>query len=142
MSLVDANILLYAEDRLSLQHERARQWWDERLSGKDPVNLSWTVLNAFIRIATNRRVFKRPLTMKQAVERVNTWLQQPCTRLITPTQEHWRILQKMLTRGQAIANLVTDAHLASLAVAHGCVLYSTDQDFARFPGLKWQNPLS
>jgi predicted nucleic acid-binding protein len=48
----------------------------------------------------------------------------------------------MLTDGQAVANLVTDAHLAALAIEHGCELASTDAGFARFPTLKWRNPLS
>lgn len=53
MILVDANILLYAEDSLSAHHEAARQWWDAQLSATDPVGLCWPVLTAFIRIATN-----------------------------------------------------------------------------------------
>jgi predicted nucleic acid-binding protein len=48
----------------------------------------------------------------------------------------------MLKEGQAVANLVTDAHLAALAIEHGCELASTDADFARFPKLKWRNPLA
>jgi predicted nucleic acid-binding protein len=54
---------------------------------------------------------------------------------------HWTVFQQMLTDGQAVANLVTDAHLAALAIEHGCTLASTDSDFARFPRLKWINPL-
>lgn len=63
MILVDANILLYAEDSLSEHHEAARNWWDEQLSGTDPVGLCWPVLTAFIRIATNARLQQRPLTL-------------------------------------------------------------------------------
>jgi len=48
----------------------------------------------------------------------------------------------MLTDGRARGNLMTDAHLAALTIEHGCVLCSTDADFARFPTLKWQNPLA
>jgi predicted nucleic acid-binding protein len=47
----------------------------------------------------------------------------------------------MLKGGQAVAHLVTDAHLAALAIEHGCELVSTDADFARFPALTWKNPL-
>ena len=141
MSLVDANLLLYAEDALSAHHAAAREWWDARLSGRAPVCLCWTVLNAFIRIATNPRVYEHPLRPGQAIARVTSWLEQPCVRLIQPTSRHWEVFQHMLTEGQAAANLVTDAHLAALAVEHGCVLYSTDRDFARFPRLKWKNPL-
>ena len=38
-------------------------------------------------------------------------------------------------------NLTSDAHLAALAIEHGAELYSSDSDFARFPGLRWRNPL-
>jgi toxin-antitoxin system PIN domain toxin len=140
--LVDANILLYAEDSLSPRHRQARSWWDAQLSGSDAVCLSWVVVSAYIRIGTNPRVFQQPLSLAQAQARVQSWLDQPCTRLVQPTQRHWVVFQQMLTDGQARGNLVTDAHLAALAIEHGCVLCSTDADFARFPTLKWQNPLA
>jgi toxin-antitoxin system PIN domain toxin len=140
--LVDANILLYAEDSLHPRNQQARAWWDGQLSQTKPVCLCWTVLSAFIRIGTNPRVFDHPLSLEQALTRVQSWLDQPCTRVVRPTEQHWTIFQQMLTDGQAVANLVTDAHLAALAVEHGCELASTDSDFARFPKLKWSNPLS
>lgn len=142
MILVDANILLYAEDSLSPHHHRARTWWDRQLSGAGPICLSWVVLSAFIRIGTNPRVFEHPLSLSQALERVQSWLDQPCTRIIQPTERHWVVFRQMLTTGQATGNLVTDAHLAALAVEHGCELFSSDSDFARFPRLKWKNPLA
>jgi len=140
--LVDANILLYAEDSLSPLHQQARKWWDDQLSRRGPVCLCWTVLSAFIRMGTNPRVFEHPLSLDQALTRVQSWLDQPCTRVIRPTEQHWTIFRQMLTDGQAVANLVTDAHLAALAIEHGCELASTDSDFARFPKLKWTNPLA
>lgn len=140
--LVDVNILLYAEDATSPMHEAARLWWDEQLSGTETVSLCWPVLTAFIRIGTNRRVFSNPLTVEEAVESVQSWLDQPCTRVITPTERHWIIFRELIEKGQAVANLVSDAHLATLAIEHGCLLYSTDSDFSRFPGLKWRNPLA
>ena len=142
MILVDANILLYAEDQLSPRHAAARSWWDAQLSNGSPVCLSWTVLGAFIRIGTNPRVFVHPLPLDQAISRVQSWLDQPCTRIVHPTERHWTIFRKMLLEGQAVANLVTDAHLAALAVEHGCELISTDSDFSRFHGIRWRNPLN
>jgi toxin-antitoxin system PIN domain toxin len=139
--LVDANILLYAEDQLSPHHDAARAWWDAELSGSSPVCLCWTVLGAFIRIGTNPRVFEHPLSLDQALARIQSWLDQPCSRIIRPTERHWHVFQEMLCNGQAVANLVTDAHLAALAVEHGCELISTDSDFSRFAGVRWRNPL-
>jgi len=141
VNVVDANLLLYAEDSLSEHHQAAADWLDERLSGTEVVCLCWPVLKAFIRIGTNSRLHQRPLTLKEACARVQSWFDQPCVRLIQPTEHHWTIFQKMLKEGNATGNLVSDAHLAALAVEHNCVLHSTDTDFARFPGLKWRNPV-
>lgn len=142
MILVDANLLLYAEDSLSEHHEAARRWWDDCLSGTDPVCVCWPVLKAFVRIGTNPRLHERPLTLKEACARVQSWFEQPCVRLLQPTEHHWGLFQKMLKEGNAVGNLVSDAHLAALAVEHNCVLQSTDSDFARFRSLKWENPLA
>lgn len=142
MILVDANLLLYAEDSLSAHHAAARTWWDEQLSGTEPLGLCWLVLTAFVRIATNPRLHQRPLTLDEAFDRVQSWLDQPCVRLLHPTEHHWRFFQQMLRDGNATGNLVTDAHLAAVALEHSCELCSTDSDFARFPGLKWRNPLT
>jgi len=142
MILVDANILLYAEDSRSEYHESARIWWDGQLSGSEPLALCWPVVTAFLRIGTNSRLHQRPLTLKEAIDRVQSWLDQPCVRLIQSTEQHWQLFQQMLRAGNATANLVSDAHLAALAVEHNCVLYSTDTDFARFRGLKWKNPIA
>jgi hypothetical protein len=139
--LVDANLLLYAEDSLSPHHAAARSWWDEQLSGTITVCLSWPVITAFIRIGTNPRLHQRPLTLKEAIARVESWLAQPCVRIVDPGDNHWALFQRLLVVGGATGNLVSDAHLAALAVEHNCVLCSTDTDFAKFRGLKWQNPL-
>ena len=112
MILVDANLLLYAEDSLSAHHKAAREWWDAQLSGRDPVGLCWPVLNAFIRIGTNARLNRRPFTLKEATERVQGWLDQPCVRVVLPTDQHWDSFQRMLRGGNAVGNLVSDAHLA------------------------------
>jgi len=139
--LVDANILLYAEDVGQSLNRKASHWMDEQLSGDIPLCLCWSVINAFLRISTSTRVFEHPLMLPEAVERVDSWFLQPCVRFVYPTERHWLIFKELLVEGQAKGNLVPDAHLAALAIEHGCVLYSTDSDFSRFPRLKWKNPL-
>jgi toxin-antitoxin system PIN domain toxin len=142
MTLLDANLLLYAEDQTSPHHTKARQWWEAQLSGTGAVCLSWPVISAFMRITTNARIVRHPLTIGQAVDRVNEWLVRPCVRVVAPTDAHWDLFEQMLRQGQAGANLVNDAHLAALAIEHGCELCSADADFARFPRLRWRNPLA
>jgi uncharacterized protein len=142
MILVDANLLLYADNEASPHHEPAKLWWFAALSGTEPICLPWAVLYAYIRIGTSASAFARPLRLADAVARVQEWLEHPAVRVINPTESHWQIFKELLRAAGAKGNLVTDAHLASLAIEHGCELYSTDADFARFPRLKWRNPLA
>jgi len=60
---------------------------------------------------------------------------------VQPTPLHWQILQNLMEEAGVTGNLVPDAHLTALAVEHACILCSSDVDFARFPSLRWQNPL-
>jgi toxin-antitoxin system PIN domain toxin len=139
--LVDANLLLYAYNTSSQDHSGAKQWLEAVLSGHEPVALCWPVILAFVRIATNPRAFPHPLSRTEAAVIVSEWLDQPQTVVIGPGEDHWVILQRMLSGGKASGALVSDAHLAAIAVEHGATLFSTDRDFTRFPNLKVENPL-
>lgn len=141
MILIDANLLLYAYDGHSPHHAAARMWLERTLSGPEPAALSWTITLAFLRLATDPRVFQRPLSTSQATHVVSEWLGGPRFALLEPGERHWEILRRALIDGQASGKLVMDAHLAALAIEHGATLASTDRDFARFPGLRLLNPL-
>ena len=142
MILLDANILLYAYDRESPRHDAARRWVEAVLSGDEAVGFPLVTLIAFVRIATNPAVYRRPLTPARAVEIVSSWLARPNVSVAAPSERHWAILADTLERGQARGPLVVDAHLAALAIEHGATLASTDRDFARFPGLRFRDPLA
>ncbi len=142
MILLDANLLIYAHVEGLPQHDRARAWLDTCLNGTAPVGLPWPTLVAFLRIVTNPRIFERPEPISQAWRQVEDWLACPSTWTPQPTERHSEMLGALLTTQPVQANLLPDAHLAALAIEHGLVLYSTDGDFARFPGLRWKNPLS
>jgi toxin-antitoxin system PIN domain toxin len=139
--LLDANILLYAYDSRSPRHEVARAWFEVQLNGTAPVLFSWHTLTAFLRIATNPRAVFTPMSIAEASDCVDAWLARSVARVVQPTARHWLVLRRLLVEAQAPATLVPDAHLAALAIEHGALLCSTDQDFARFPGLRWQDPL-
>jgi hypothetical protein len=140
--LLDANILLYAYDRESPRHDAARRWVEAVLSGDEAVGFPLVTLIAFVRIATHPAVYRRPLTPARAVEIVSSWLARPNVSVAAPSERHWAILADTLERGQARGPLVVDAHLAALAIEHGATLASTDRDFARFPGLRFRDPLA
>ncbi len=142
MILVDANLLIYASADVLPQHERARSWLDERLNGAAPVGLPWASLLGFLRVTTNPRVFERPATVADAWRQVLAWLGCDCVWIPDPDDRHREILGALLQAPGVHANLVPDAHLAALAIEHGLILCSTDGDFARFAGLRWENPLA
>ncbi len=142
MILPDVNLLIHAYNPGAPQHEAARGWWARTLTGTELVGLAWGTLLGFIRITTSRTVLRNPVSTDDALRRVEAWLAQPNVRTLHPTHQHAELLARFLRRARAAGNLTTDAHLAALAIEHGCTLCSSDTDFARFPGLSWHNPLA
>jgi len=139
--LVDANVLLYAYHPRAEQHETSRAWLEATLSGPDFVRFAWLTLWAFLRIATNRQVFERPLATSEAEAAISTWLAQPAAGILEPGERHWEILRRLTREGQTSGPLIMDAAIAAIAVEHGAILCTTDRDFSRFPGLRWMNSL-
>lgn len=142
MILVDADLLLYAKIRDFPQHEDARAWLDGRLNDVAGVGLPWQSLLAFVRLASNPRVFQRPLPASEAWVQVEEWLSCRNVWVPEPTERHGEILRVLLGSVGNRSNLIPDAHLAALAMEFGLILCSSDADFGRFDGLRWQNPLS
>ena len=141
MTVPDVNLLVYAVDEESPFHERSRHWWDGVLSSTDVVGLCYPSILGFVRMTTNRHVFRSSLSVGDALDRVESWIDQPNAVLLTPTERHWSILSGLLREADVGANLTTDAHIAAYAMEHAGTLYSNDGDFARFDGLRWRNPL-
>lgn len=142
MTLVDANILLYAVDDTSPFHLAATNWLTEALNGPRRVGLPWQSLVAFLRISTHERASQHPLSPADAVAFVDDWLAAPAAWIPTPGPGHPTILNDLITRYHLRGNLISDAHLAALALEHGLALCSADSDFARFSELRWTNPMS
>lgn len=139
--LIDANILLYAVDSASPLHLRANTWLTRALNGPHRVAIPWASLIAFIRIATNPRASDHPLSSFEAIEIVRAWLDVDTVWIPQAGPRHAEIMLGLVEHGNLTGNLVSDAHLAALAIEHGLVMASNDSDFARFEGLRWENPL-
>ena len=142
MILVDANVLVYAANTTAPEHGRARAWLDARLNGTAPVGLPWPSLLAFVRLTTNPLVLSKPVSSGDAWRQVREWLDCEPAWIPVPGEEHAKLVGEFLQAGWMTSRLVADAHLAALAIEHGLTCCSSDGDFARFPGLKWQNPLA
>ena len=142
MILVDANLLIYAAAPVLPQSARARDWLDEQLNGTAAVGLPWHSLLAFLRVITNPRITSRSITMAEAFRQVGEWIDNEPVWIPGPTERHREVLETLLSLPGVRGDLVPDAHLAALAIEHGLTLCSADGDFARFPGLRWLNPLA
>ncbi|CAN5403440.1 type II toxin-antitoxin system VapC family toxin [soil metagenome] len=139
--LIDANILLYAVDSRSPFHAPARDWLSVQLNGPRRVGLPWQSLTAFLRISTHPRASDNPLDPASAAGFVQDWLESDVTWIPQPGSGHASILCGLIQNYQLRGNLISDAHLAALAVEHGLTMYSADTDFARFAEVSWINPL-
>jgi toxin-antitoxin system PIN domain toxin len=141
LKIPDVNILLYAVDETSPHHARMRLWWESVLSGDEPVGFAWVVLLGFLRVSTRAAAYPNPLSSDQAFDKVDLWLAQPNAIVLLPTDRHAAILRGLIESVGTAGNLTTDAHLATLAIEYGGEVCSADNDFRRFRGLRWFNPL-
>ncbi len=142
MKIVDLNVLIYAVNRDAIHHRAVRHFWQKALNDEEPIGLPWAVLLGFLRLSTSSAVFPRPLDADSALRKVDAWLSLPSVRGVSEREGHWEILRALLADSGMAGNLTTDAHLAALAISHGAVLVSCDRDFARFKGLRWENPVA
>ena len=141
MILPDVNLLVYAYNTADPRYDQARGWWEEVVNASVPVGLPWVTAAGFIRLMTHPRLLERPLTPPEATRRVRAWLEAPSVTIIQPGRRFAELFLGFLDTVGTAGNLTTDAQLAALAVEHQAELHSNDTDFARFPGLRWRNPL-
>lgn len=141
MILLDANLLVYAHAPASRHHRPARAWFEGIMSAPDRVGFPWPTLLAFLRLMGNPQVAGKPAPLRESWSRVEGWLARPQSWIPVPTERHQQILADLLD-GETRRDIANDAHLAALAIEHGLTVCSTDRDFSRFPGIRWQNPLS
>ena len=141
MIVVDANLLIYAIDADSLHHQASRRWLEKTLSGTTWVALPYIVVLAFLRLTTRPGIMRDPLPSEDALDFVDSWLKQPYVTLLSPGPNHWPILRNLLHSSGTAGNLTSDAHIAALALEQSATVYSADNDFKRFAGIRHVNPL-
>jgi hypothetical protein len=137
----DLNLLVYAYNRDARHHEPARKWWEGLLNAPGRVGVPWAVSLGFVRLMTHPAVLVAPLSPEAAIDRVRRWLERPNVVVLEPGPRHLDVLEGLLGPLGVAGSLTTDAHLAALAIEHQGEVHSNDTDFARFPGLRWRNPL-
>ena len=141
MIIPDINLLIYAHNDGASYHDSAKRWWEGLVNGSERVGVPWIVSTGFVRLMTHPRVLAHPATPAEAVDFVLAWFDSPQVITINPEPEHLTHFQRNLIAAGVGANLVTDAHIAAVAMEYQAEVHSNDSDFSRFPGLRWRNPL-
>lgn len=142
MTLIDVNVLLSAANRRSEMHAACVHWLSVALNSTQSVGMPWHSLLGFLRISTNPKFTSSSLTMAQAWDVVESWLDHPAVWSPEPGPNHRHIFGDLIRHTPGTHKWVADTHLAALAIEHGLTLVSTDGDFTRFRGLNFLNPLS
>ena len=141
MIVPDLNLLVYAYNDGAPHHEPARRWWEDLVNGTERVGVPWVVSTGFVRLMTHPSVLVRPATATEAVDYVREWFRFPHVAPVNPGAEHLALFRRNLAAAGVGANLVTDSHIAAVAMEYQAEVHSNDTDFSRFPGLRWRNPL-
>lgn len=141
MILVDANLLIYAHNSDSEDFDKSREWLERVFSGSESVGLPWAVIHAFLRLTTSK-ILPRPLSIDTATSVVDDWVSLPVVTIPEAGAEYWPIFRELLRKAKISGKMVTDAHIAALAIEHDATLYTADRDFRRFSGLRVVNPLT
>ncbi len=142
MRIVDTSVLLPAVSPSLPKHKLAKAALEAAINDDRPIGLVWVVVNAFVRLTTKPGLFEHPLAIGVAWDLVEGWLEHPNVRVVQETEEHARLWSELLRGAGPGGNLTTDAWIAAIALAHGASVLTMDSDFARFPSLRWENPLA
>lgn len=142
MIILDVNVLIFAYNEDAPQHQRAREWVERALSGAETIGLPWAVVHGFLRVTTNTPAIQPPLAMSEAVAIVEEWFTSAAVTLIEPGPRYWTIFRQLLVDAGVEGALVSDAHIAALAIENNASVCTTDRDFRGFPRLHVINPLA
>jgi len=142
MILPGINLLVYAYNSDAPEHVQARDWWETCMSEREQVALTWIVMLGYVRLMTSRSVLIEPLHPNEAFGHVRSWLERPQVEILNPGPRHLDLMQRLSAEAGSLGPLTTDLHLAAMAIDVKAALHSNDNDFGRFSGLRWVNPLA
>lgn len=138
---LDANILLYASDETSPHHAVSLDLVTRAAQGPEIVYLFWPAIMAYLRIATHPAVFRRPLSVAEAVGNVEALIGRPHVQTPGEQERFWRRFGEVVADAAPTGNLVPDAHLVGLMLDNGVrTIWTHDRDYRRFRGIEVRDP--
>lgn len=140
MRLLDANVLLYADNEDAPLHDVSLAWLEQALSKTETLVVPWVTSLAYLRISTRPGLHAAPNSVTAAMTFLTAVLDEPSVVAGEPDRHHLDRLETLLAATGVGGNLVNDAHLAALALQYDATVVSFDNDFGRFPGIRWERP--
>ncbi len=138
MILPDVNVLIGAFRSDSPHHAVCNPWLQSEARSDRPFAISPLAMAAVLPITTQARIHNRPSSIGDVLAFAEDFMEAPTCVLVEPTARHWTLFRNLVTAVNARGKLVTDAWFAALAIEHGCEWVTLDDDFSRFPGLRWK----
>ena len=141
MIVPDINLLVFAYNYMSPEHDAAARWWENLVNGTGDIGVPWLVDTGFVGLMSNPNVMGSSLSGIEAADLVSGWFSHGHITPIDPGVGYLSHFRELLAITGAGGNLVPDAHIAALAIEHDAEVHTHNSDFARFPGVRWRNPL-
>jgi toxin-antitoxin system PIN domain toxin len=139
--VVDANVLIYAHNMSDPRFAAAKEWLQGALTGRETIGLPWAVIHAFLRLTTSTRALPTPFSIRDATGIVSEWLGLPAVRPLDAGPRYWTLFRNLVHETDVRGKILSDAHIAALAIENDATVATTDRDFARFPNVRVFNPL-
>jgi uncharacterized protein len=140
---LDVNVLLYASDRSSERHQKARGFLNACAASPGILCFTWPTLMSYLRIATHPRIFAAPLSPEEALGNISSLLALAHVRPVAELDGFLNAYRHVAGEIPVRGNLVPDAHVATILFQHGVrTLYSHDRDFRKFASLDLKDPFA
>jgi predicted nucleic acid-binding protein len=100
------------------------------------------IVTEFLHVVTDERRFAPPLTMSEAVEWIQEFLNNPAVRLLEPTQDSMNQTLRWMRQFNLGRKRILDTHLAAILHTSGVrrLLTSNPADFKVFDVLETTTP--
>jgi toxin-antitoxin system PIN domain toxin len=140
--MIDVNVLVGAYRTDDPHHAELAGWLERAVNDPTPLAVTDAVLAGFVRVVTHPRVFAAPTPLETALRQASAVRDAAGTVIVRPGESAWSIFSSLCATANAKGNLVADALHAAVAIEAGATWVTLDHDFARFPGLALESPLT
>lgn len=141
MYLMDSNILVYAADKRSPYHPKAKAFRDKAVRGEIAACVSSTVLTEFYAVVTDTKRVANPLNPSQALKEIEAY--QRTLPVLYPTTIAMGKLGDLIEKYQIKGQDIFDAFIVATMLEHGVdrIYTANRKHFERYKEIHVETPL-